>query len=375
MIKVLIGNLFESKTQTWVNTVNCVGVMGKGVALEFKNRFPDMYEDYMARCKRGEVKLGRPYLFKRIVPPWILNFPTKEHWRSVANLAKIVEGLEYLLKHYKTWGIESLAVPPLGCGQGQLEWKIVGPTLYRILNRMDIQVELYAPYGTPHGELRPEFLGERERSVEMDEISRSPEWIKPAWVALVEILKRIEEQPYHWPVGRTRFQKIAYFASEQGLPLGIDYRRGSYGPFSPELKSLVTRLINNGLIREQRLGRMFAVKVGQTYEDAHKAYATHLKEWEPIIEKTADLFMRMDTNQAEIAATVLYAARSICNNRTRTLSEKDILTCVMQWKQRRKPALNQGEVGLTIRNLAALNWLNVRASSDLPLPAGETVDV
>lgn len=375
MIKVLIGNLFESKAQTWVNTVNCVGVMGKGVALEFKNRFPDMYEDYMARCKRGEVKLGRPYLFKRLVPPWILNFPTKEHWRSVANLTKIVEGLEYLLKHYKTWGIESLAVPPLGCGQGQLEWKIVGPTLYRVLNKIDIQVELYAPYGTPHEELRPEFFGERERSVKMDEISRGPEWIKPAWVALVEILKRIEEQPYHWPVGRTRFQKIAYFASEQGLPLGIDYRRGSYGPFSPELKSLVTRLINNGLIREQRLGRMFAVKVGQTYQDAHKAYATYLKEWEPIIEKTTDLFMRMDTNQAEIAATVLYAARSICNNRTRTLSEKDILACVMQWKQRRKPALDQGEVGLTIRNLAALNWLNVNASSDLPLPGEETVDV
>ena len=123
-------------------------------------------------------------------------------------------------------------------------------------------------------------------------------------------------------LGRTRFQKIAYFASEQGLPLGLDYQKGSYGPFSPALKALVTRLINNGLIREQRLGKMFAVKVGQTYQDAYKAYATYLKEWEHIIEKTSDLFMRMDTNQAEIAATVLYAARSICDSRTRTLSEK-----------------------------------------------------
>jgi uncharacterized protein YwgA/O-acetyl-ADP-ribose deacetylase (regulator of RNase III) len=375
MIKVLIGNLFESKAQTWINTVNCVGVMGKGVALEFKNRFLDMYEDYVSRCMRGEVKLGRPYLFKRLVPPWILNFPTKDHWRSVANLKNIIEGLEYLLKHYKEWGIQSLAVPPLGCGQGQLEWRIVGPTLYRLLCKMDIPIELYAPYGTPHEELRPEFLGERELSVEMDKKSCGPEWIKPAWVALVEILKRIEEQPYHWPVGRTRFQKIAYFASEQGLPLGIDYQKGSYGPFSPALKALVTRLINNGLIREQRMGKMFGIKVGQTYQDAHKAYATYLKEWEPIIEKTADLFMRMDTNQAEIAATVLYAARSICDSRPRPLTEKDVLACVMQWKQRRKPALDQGEVGLTIRNLAALNWLNVKASNDLPLPSEETVDV
>jgi uncharacterized protein YwgA len=100
--------------------------------------------------------------------------------------------------------------------------------------------------------------------------------IEPAWIALVEILKRLEDEPYHWPVGRTRFQKIAYFASEQGLPLGLDYQKGSYGPFSPPLKALVTRLINNGLIREQRLSRMFAVKVGQTYQDAYKAYATYL---------------------------------------------------------------------------------------------------
>ncbi|MDO9349856.1 MAG: macro domain-containing protein, partial [Deltaproteobacteria bacterium] len=161
MVKVLLGDLFESKAQTWVNTINCVGVMGKGVALEFKNRFPDMYEDYVTRCKRGEVKLGRPYLFKRLVPPWILNFPTKDHWRSVANLKSIIEGLKYLLSHYEEWGIQSLAVPPLGCGQGQLEWRIVGPTLYRLLSKMDIPVELYAPYGTPHEELQPEFLGEQ----------------------------------------------------------------------------------------------------------------------------------------------------------------------------------------------------------------------
>lgn len=162
MVHVLIGDLFQSKAQTLVNTVNCVGVMGKGVALEFKKRFPEMYEDYVQRCQRKQVKLGQPYVYKTLVPPWILNFPTKDHWRSVSRLEDIVRGLKYLEQHYQEWGIISLAAPPLGCGQGQLEWRIVGPTLYRYLKRLQIPVELYAPYGTPHEELQPTFLEKNE---------------------------------------------------------------------------------------------------------------------------------------------------------------------------------------------------------------------
>ena len=131
MIKVLTGNILESSAQTLVNTVNCVGVMGKGIALEFKNRFPEMFKDYEQKCKRGEVLLGRPYLYKSLLPPWILNFPTKGHWRFLSNLQDIIRGLRFLIKYYREWGITSIAVPPLGCGHGQLEWRIVGPTLYR----------------------------------------------------------------------------------------------------------------------------------------------------------------------------------------------------------------------------------------------------
>lgn len=129
MMRVLINDIFQSKAQTLVNTVNCVGIMGKGLALEFKKRFPDMFKDYAERCTRGEVRLGKPYVYKSLLPPWIINFPTKEHWRSVSNLQDITRGLDYLVNHYKEWGITSLAVPPLGCGEGQLEWRIVGPTL------------------------------------------------------------------------------------------------------------------------------------------------------------------------------------------------------------------------------------------------------
>ena len=368
MIKVLIADMFQSKTQTLVNTVNCVGIMGKGIALEFKKRFPDMFADYEVRCKRGEVRLGRPYLYKRTIPPWILNFPTKGHWRAVTNVQDIVHGVEYLLGHYEEWGIKSMAVPPLGCGHGQLEWRIVGPTLYRYLNRMTIPVELYAPHGTPHEELQPSFLGEAGTKDDLPVAMPKPQWIRPEWVALVEILRRLEAQPYHWPVGRTIFQKIAYVATEEGLDTGLHYRRSSYGPFSSELKGLIGRLQNHGLIEEHRLGNMFNVRVGRTYGDARKAYERALQEFEPAIEKTVDLFMRLDTNQAELVATVLFAGRSWAQNGQQPPSEHDVLRAVMQWKQKRRPPLNEQDVAVTIRNLAALGWLDVLPSNDLPLP-------
>src|SRR3712207_3761496 len=114
MVQVMKGNLFNSEAQTLVNTVNCVGVMGKGIALQFKKQHPDMYADYVRRVNANEVRLGEPYLYKGLLPPWILNFPTKDHWRSVSNIEDIKRGLDYLEDHYKEWGITSLAVPPLG---------------------------------------------------------------------------------------------------------------------------------------------------------------------------------------------------------------------------------------------------------------------
>lgn len=145
-IEVRKGDLFESSAQTLVNTVNTVGVMGKGVALGFKQRFPEMYRDYVQRCEHGLVKLGEPYLWQTLVEPWVLNFPTKAHWRTRSRLQDIVSGLEYLESHYRAWGVRSLAVPPLGCGNGGLEWRVVGPTLYEHLSRLGIPVELYAPF-------------------------------------------------------------------------------------------------------------------------------------------------------------------------------------------------------------------------------------
>jgi len=234
-------------------------------------------------------------------------------------------------------------------------------------SQLDIPVELYAPHDTPHEELQPEFL-DQEIDIKPVEPGLAPERVKPAWIALVEILSRLEQEPYHWPVGRTTFQKIAYISTQEGLPTGLHYQKSSFGPFSPELKGVITRLVNNGLIEEEQLGRMFAVKVGPTFADARKAYLNELVQWESIIDKTADLFMRMQTKQSEVVATVLFAANTLAKRKKEQPSETEVLTEVMQWKQRHRPKLDDKEVAYTIRNLAALSWLKVKPSPDLPIP-------
>lgn len=359
MLEVKSGNLFESRAQTLVNTVNCVGVMGKGIALEFRKRFPAMHEEYVRRCLQDQVRLGEPYLYKSPNLPWILNFPTKEHWRSVARLSDIVGGLDFLLAHYREWGITSLAVPPLGCGLGQLEWKVVGPTLVRYLEPMPIPVKLYAPFGTPESQLRLDFLRSNLSS-------GAPERIRPAWVALAEILRRIEAQPYHWPIGRVIFQKVAYVATVAGLPTGFVHARGSYGPFSPDVKPALSRMANNGLLRERRAGQLLKVEIGPALNDAIRAYSSELQNWEEIIARTANLFLRLDTELAEAVATVIFAAQELQPTGEREPpTERQVIDEVIKWKQKRKPPLDEGLIVRTTRSLAVLGWIRVRGDANL----------
>lgn len=372
-MKIVVGDILQSNAQTLINTVNCVGIMGKGIALEFKNRFPDMFADYTKRCERGEVKPGVPYLYRALYPPQIVNFPTKDHWKSFSRIADVGRGLEYLLAHYKKWGITSLAIPPLGCGNGQLEWRIVGPLIYRYASQMEIPVQMYAPYGTNPRELTEKFLAQEVDPMPFGETRPVSAPLNPAWVALVEILHRIEREPYHWPVGRTIFQKIAYVATREGLPTGFAYERGSFGPFSRDLKAAETRLINSNLLLEEQAGKMFRVKPGTEFSRFRKEHAEDLSRWESIIERTTDLFMRMNTDQAEIVATVMFAAAALERSQSAPPSETEVLESVMKWKQKRRPPMDSGDVASAIRNLGVLQWLRVRADSNLPVPDEEAV--
>src|SRR5436309_7145054 len=120
MFKALLGDLFTSQAQTRVNTVNCVGIMGKGVAQEFKKRYSAMFEDYAQRCERKQVRLGEPYLYRDRSGVLIVNFPTKDHWRSPSRLADMEHGVNYFVQHYREWGVNSVDFPSVGCCKGGL---------------------------------------------------------------------------------------------------------------------------------------------------------------------------------------------------------------------------------------------------------------
>lgn len=370
-IKARIGDMFSSDMQTLVNTVNCVGVMGKGIAQIFKQEYPEMFADYVARCERGEVKLGKPYHYKDLAGVSIVNFPTKGHWRAATRLADVEAGLDYFTKHYEQWGITSVAFPPLGCGNGGLEWSSVGPLMYHKLSKLGIPVEIYAPFGTPAAQIKPEFLA-ADQQTEFLVKGRKREKLRPEWAALVEVIYELEKQPYASPVGRTIFQKICYILTKQGVDTGFQFERASYGPFASEVKEAINVLANNNWVTEEQLGQMTALRVGPEYRRSREKLTEELKPFRRKIDKTVDLFSRIkNTDQAEEVATVIYAVQTLKKERIPDdVSEQDLFDYILDWKKLwRKDESKQSSLAEAIRNLEMLGWVKLRFSESLPVPA------
>jgi O-acetyl-ADP-ribose deacetylase (regulator of RNase III)/uncharacterized protein YwgA len=366
MFKALIGDLFESRAQTLVNTVNCVGVMGKGVAEQFKRRYPAMFEDYKSRTDRNAVRLGEPYLYRDSSGLQIVNFPTKDHWRSPSRIADIERGLDYLATHVAEWKIASMALPPLGCGNGGLEWSEVGPLIYSKLHGLPIDVEVYAPFGTPRQQLTTEFLSAPSQ-MSLDGKGRKHEPLKPEWVVLMEVLRELEAQPYANPVGRTIFQKISYVVTEMGVPTGFQFGKGSYGPFSSGVKLALHDFANRNWLNEHQLGRMLALRVAPQYEKDRGRYGQLIDAYRMKIDKAVDLFSRIkSTEQAEEVLTVLYASRELKRTRNNgDVPEQDLQDFILNWKKSWRGEEKQHVVANAVRNLMLLGWVRLRFSESL----------
>ncbi len=368
-VKLAKGDLLKSSAHALISTVNCVGVMGKGVALQFKRAYPEMFADYVLRCERKEVQLGRPYVFDA-GQHLIVNFPTKGHWRAVSKLSDIEAGLDALVELVKQWNIKSIAVPPLGCGNGQLDWEVVGPTLVLGLARLGIPVELYVPHELSVEDAQTELFSAGEEH-EDGSTTRVPAPI----LALVEILQRVEARKHSWPVGRIKFQKLAYFATVAGVPTGLTFEAASFGPYAEDLKRTIGRLQNNGLVREERVGRMFETKVGSTYDNVRQSAQQSLSAWHLAIERVTSLMSRLDTTQCEVAATVHFAAARLTEERGARPTAGDVIAAVEQWKVRRNPPFAYADIARAVVNLATLGWIDVEADESVESFVDELIPV
>lgn len=155
----IAGNIFNTKAQTIVNTVNCVGVMGKGIALVYKMRYPKMFDEYKGLCAQRQIGIGHSWLYKgeSAKDPWVLNFPTKFHWKYPSKLEYVEKGLQEFVASYKAWGITSIAFPMLGTNNGGLDKDIVAQMMHQYLGQCDIPIEIYAYDPTAPDDMYEDF--------------------------------------------------------------------------------------------------------------------------------------------------------------------------------------------------------------------------
>lgn len=356
--KILIGDIFNSKHSTLVNTVNCVGVMGKGIAQEFKKRYPDMYRQYKIDCEHGRMKVGEPVFYTDLFGHSVVNFPTKNHWKSPSLLKDIEKGLDTFLKKYEQWGIKSIAFPPLGCGNGGLAWDDVGPLMYQKLSQLKIPVEIYAPYGTNPEKLKIEFL-----SVARNNQQKKGTYYQnsntPGNLAALEVLHRLEQQRYTKPVGRTMFQKIYYVLTDLSVDTGLNFVKSSYGPFSKDLKQVLHVFANENLLHESQYDQMMKQTIGERYYDIRKEYSTELKKWEEQISKTVDLFSRIkDTDQAEEVTTILFSVKELQKDHTKATAD-EVINYIITWKKNWNNDIKKESIRDSIENLESLGWINI----------------
>jgi O-acetyl-ADP-ribose deacetylase (regulator of RNase III) len=245
MIQYVQGNLLEAEVEAVVNTVNTVGVMGKGIALMFKEAFPENYKEYEAACKRHEISVGRMFVVERrelLGPKWIINFPTKKHWRQPAKLEWIVEGLADLRKVISEKRMRSIAIPPLGCGNGGLDWADVRPAIDNALRDLaDVSVLIFEP--------TQKYQNVSKRS--------GVEKLTPARALVAELVRR------YWVLGiecsLLEIQKLAWFLERNIEQLGLDnpldlrFAPNRYGPYANRLQHLLDALDGSYLHCDKRL--------------------------------------------------------------------------------------------------------------------------
>jgi O-acetyl-ADP-ribose deacetylase (regulator of RNase III) len=344
MLEFRTGNIFDTGAEALVNTVNCVGIMGRGVALQFKNLFPANFKAYKAACDRGEVQPGRMFVFETgelTIPKWIINFPTKRHWRGKSRLEDIEIGLFALKQEITARGIHSIALPPLGSGLGGLAWADVRVLIERTLGDLkDTQVLVFEPHTKPD-------------EVHVAKSSTAPN-MTPGRAALVVLMHRYLEGLLDPFVTLLEIHKLMYFMQEAGQPLRLKYVKAPFGPYAENLRHVlksiegyfVSGYADGGDAPNKEIGL-----VPGAIRDASQLIA-HDAEIRQRFDRVANLVEGFETPFGlELLATVHWVV-----TRERASTKEHILAATYAWNERKK-RFSERQINLAYEHLKAGGWL------------------
>jgi len=228
MLQYKQGDILSEDVEAIVNTVNCVGVVGRGLALQYKNKFPDNFKAYSQACKREEVVPGQMFVYhtgQLTNPKYIINFPTKRHWKAKSKIEDIDSGLEDLIKIVKQYSIKSIAIPPLGSGLGGLKWSVVRESIQKSLESFnDASVIIYEPLN--------------EKTIDKNLSNEIPK-MTVGRAALIELIHKYLSGMLDPFVTLLEVHKLVYFMQEAGEPLRLKFRKAHYGPYAENLRHVL----------------------------------------------------------------------------------------------------------------------------------------
>ena len=346
MIKLTQGDLLkQNDVDAIVNTVNCVGVMGKGIALQFKNKWPDNFAEYAKACKAGQVRPGRMFIHDSgglVKPNYIINFPTKDHWRGASRMEFIRDGLVDLVDQVRRLGIRSIAIPPLGCGNGGLDWAEVRPLIEAAFEALpDVDVRLFEPGGAPNPRTM-EVRTERPR-------------MTPGRAAIIKALDTYRELNYG--LSKIEVQKLAYFLQEAGEPLKLQFVKHHYGPYSDTLRHALNKMeghfirgLGDGVVEAEIEPTEDALAEAEAFISAegHGALSAHVERVGRLIEGY----------QSSYGMELLASVHWVAAHEPGVRSAEEAIAAVHDWNDRKKALMQSDHIKLAWQRLTDEGWLS-----------------
>lgn len=351
MIEYKTGDILAEDAEALVNTVNCVGVMGRGIALQFKKAFPENFKAYAAACKRNEVRPGRMFVFENRYltnPRYIINFPTKRHWRGKSRMEDIDAGLAALVEEIRSRNIRSIAIPPLGSGLGGLDWAEVRPRIEAALHDFsELEVAIFEPSGAPR-------TSEMVRNREIPDMT-------PGRAALVGLMDRYIRGLLDPFVTLLEVHKLMYFMQVAGEPLKLNYQKGVYGPYAENLRH-VLNAIEGHLVSGYADGGDAPDKqlklVPGALEDAD-AFLRNKADTRNRFEKVSDLVEGFESSFGlELLSTVHWIAST---EQVRSVDE--MVARVYAWNDRKKQ-FSPRQIALATDQLSQKGWIDSPGTSN-----------